>query len=312
MQKRTKMANSGFTILELIVVVGIMALITSLSTKYIVKETNQKRYTATRERIEQIRYAIVGDSSRTLNNQPAFSGYISDTGSVPRYLRDLVSNGYCTNTAFRTKDTCLAGEGEWREAENWKGPYLRATGYKDIPGQDGQVTAKIPVFRDGWGNREQNAASEETSVDNLNFGWVYNPETKDGAIRIVSLGLNGSEKDDKMSSRYIYEQDMVSSIPYTRIAGAAIGINVINNSAYPVSQYCIKALYSDGTGATIDLATEKQLPAAKIFGGVRIFGLLKKSPGESCKQAENYAGIREAEVFSHNLFTLPPVELVIQ
>ncbi len=311
MQKAT--AEKGFTVLELIVVVGILALITSLSTKYMVKETNDARQNYTLKRIDQIRYAIIGDSSRTLNGQPAFSGYIADTGAMPKYLRDLVSNSYCTDVTFRDKQACVGAGKEWREAANWKGPYLQAISYKDITDDAGNVIASIPVFRDGWGNRQRDDVPAAASGDNLNFGWDFRvtPDAQD-VIRIASLGLNGTSKDDRASSKFQYERDVSSVITRFQVGGASVNVNVINASLEGDESFCLKVTYRDGTSEFVDLGREAVIPAGKIFGDVRIIGLIKKKDQPACETASIYQGIGELDYFAHNLFHSGKLDLLIK
>lgn len=304
-------SSKGFTVLELIVVVGILALITSLSTKYLVKEANQQRAAITMKRIDQIRYAIIGDSSRTLNNQPAFSGYIADTGQLPRYLRDLLSNNYCTDLRQRDKEQCIAAGNEWRVASNWKGPYLEASSLKDIKDENEALIATIPVFRDGWGNHGAMSKAPD-SRDNLNFGWDFTVDKeKSETIRIASLGLNGSAKDDSSSAKYIYERDSFRVITASQIKGASIKVNIVNNSGQADASFCIKAIYPDGSDATIDLSDTEILPAAEIFGEVKITGLVKDLRQPSCSQAKPYDGIEKSSYYAHNLFNTQKMELEI-
>ena len=305
MAKSRHTSEQGFTLLELLMVVAVLALVTSLATEYVVGKSNQARANATKERLQAIRYAIIGDASRTLNNQPAFSGFIADTGEVPKYLRDLLSNRYCTSSLFRKRNRCEKAGFEWRELHNWKGPYLQASGYKTITGQQSSAEIKVPLYRDGWGNHQQGIQ------DTLNFGWDYKAKADDN-IRIASLGLNGSAQDDPQSGKYIYEKDRVSNIGFEQIRGGDIPLNIVNHSGLPDSRFCIQASYRNGDTTVMDLAAGSQLPGAGVFGEVVLSGLKKASGSTSCKAAKTYSGIAPTRYFSHNLFYSGQLELAIQ
>ena len=75
--------QSGFTLLELIVVVAVLGLVTSLASDLVINDTNQKRHEVTKQRLAEIKYAIIGNTSHALNNQPIVSGFYADVGSLP-------------------------------------------------------------------------------------------------------------------------------------------------------------------------------------------------------------------------------------
>ncbi len=301
-------SQRGFTILELIVVVGVLGLITSLTTDYMVNETNQQRYQATKKRIAQIHYAFIGDSSRSLNNQPVFSGYLADTGQVPKYLRDLLSNGYCTNAILKTESDCTAGKAEWREVTNWKGPYLQATANKKLMDETGKVVATIPVFRDGWGNHLDYNNQDVTSVDNLNFGWGYvKSSVANQAISITSYGLNGvAGKDDENSKSptYVFEQNVTQTISASRYQGVAMPVSVItNNPEIESAMFCLQARYPDGKTKTIDLSTQQTIPAGDIFGQVTVSVFKKNmSVNDTCASTTRHSSTMSKNYYAHNLF----------
>lgn len=295
----------GFTILELIVVVGILGLITSLTADFMVNETNQERYNITQKRMQQIHYALIGDNSRSLNNQPVFSGYLADTGVVPKYLRDLLSNGYCTKATINTEPDCLAKNAEWREVKNWKGPYLQTTDHKKIYDDNNKVITTIPVFRDGWGNHLSFDNQDLTSKDNLNFGWGYIESIKDKNITFTSYGLNGPaiKVEDSESPTYVFEQDITRTINGSQYQGAVMSLNIINNSDTENGMFCLQVKYPDGNTKNIDLGTQQSIPAGKIFGKVTVAGFKKEvGVNGNCELIVSSPEIKSSSYYSHNLF----------
>lgn len=159
----------GFTLLEMTVVLLLMTLLASVA----IRETNglsfQVRYEQTRERLERIREAILGNPRQIINGQQAVSGFVADMGRLPDNLRELLQSGSCSDDPTKkTPADCGASWG-WgnivtyggrcsdgtttikAECEDnghgwlnigWNGPYLQVSGN---PGD-------ADVLTDGWGN----------------------------------------------------------------------------------------------------------------------------------------------------------------
>lgn len=163
----------GFTLLEMTVVLLLMTLLASVA----IRETNglsfQVRYEQTRERLERIREAILGNPRQIINGQQAVSGFVADMGRLPENLRELLQSGSCSDPTKKTPLACIAPatwtwtntvtyEGKCSDGISttktdcqtnghgwlnvgWNGPYLQVS---DNPGDD-------DVLTDGWGNNYQ-------------------------------------------------------------------------------------------------------------------------------------------------------------
>ncbi|WP_136678593.1 prepilin-type N-terminal cleavage/methylation domain-containing protein [Neptunomonas sp. XY-337] len=197
--KQLTQKQYGFTLLELIVVVGLLGLITSLATDYMVNETNQTRYKTTEKRIEKIKYALVGDSSRTLNGEPDLSGFVHDMGRLPLNLDELVDEPDDCNPSEAGNQTCKpsfhAGLGR---VIGWRGPYIQP----DI------------AQSDGWGFTWQGDISAGT---------------------IESYGLDGIVDDVPPANAVVYENDTRAVIqPHDYLVqlseddSAGVGLNGIS------------------------------------------------------------------------------------
>lgn len=186
----------GFTLLELVVVVAVLGLIASMATEFVTLETNQTRFNTTKDRLHQIRYAIVGDDSRSLNGQPTLSGYVTHTGQLPTELRQLFMQNYCEDPVYFTEPDCSGNGSSWETQGNWQGPYLQPTAMETITDGEGN-TLQIPVFRDAWGNVGSNGAE-----DFRNYGWDFNRVDLIGLVwtnddnalnlKVQSYGLDGA------------------------------------------------------------------------------------------------------------------------
>lgn len=160
--KRNK--SAGFTMLELLVVIALLGVVAIAATTFIIDTGELKREEATRTRWDEIRYAIVGNTSRTLNNGPMLSGYVADMGRLPSSLKELVDRVYDHDNNPLTPDVV---QPEWTTTElssvtanvigslssGWRGPYLYRAG--------------SAFFRDGWDNEDTASAVNDAN----NFGW---------------------------------------------------------------------------------------------------------------------------------------------
>lgn len=169
--------EQGFTLLELIVVVALLGLITSLATDYAVEQTNQQRYTTTQQRMAQIQYAIAGDASRTLNGQPDISGFYADMGRLPVTLAELIQAPIDCNADIAGDQACPATfSAALGRTIGWNGPYIDAA----------------IVAADGWGNP-----------------WQWNSATG----TLSSLGMDGATGQ---LTGQVFEDEVSSLIPEAR------------------------------------------------------------------------------------------------
>jgi hypothetical protein len=151
-------------------------------TSLVVEDQGVKRQEVTEKRWDEIRKAIIGDSSRTLNGEPMLSGYVADMGRLPRNLTELMVKDYDDDDNPLTPDFVQPA---WAElplydaiagytpptgvpekiGAGWRGPYL--------------YTGGSQYFKDGWNDAE---------TTDLNFDWAVT--LAGGAITVQSLGLD--------------------------------------------------------------------------------------------------------------------------
>jgi prepilin-type N-terminal cleavage/methylation domain-containing protein len=276
MSNNTRRLETGFTLLELIVVIALLGLVSSLATDFMVSETNQQRYETTQQRMEKIRYAIIGDISRTLNGQPVFSGFIADEGEVPSNLTQLTLSGHCVSGTGSNESDCATDGGTWKSRN---GPYLSVTDLKD-----------------GWGN---------------NFTY-----TVPSGVLITSLGLDktiGTTSTNPADN--VYETDQSLTIPANHYAGGShnIDIYIENNTGEPDDIFCLFNESATAPSTTdlqflpLDRTINSLLVEPLVFGRVRTIAVYKKATGvgtDSCSTATETAGFKVTEnpVYVHNLF----------
>ncbi|MDP2561781.1 type II secretion system protein [Psychrobium sp. 1_MG-2023] len=168
----------GFTLLEIILVLFLLALMAS-STLFLTENIeDQAKYDVTKQRLTMIRSAIIGDSSRLVNGRSQISGFVADMGRLPQCLRELLSPMDCDNNELNL----------WRQDAQsyvwagWRGPYLAGSS---------ELTGKFH-FRDGYGNSGD--TTDEFGEDWQNSGWDFSIDS--GSLSVGSRGFNGLDNDD--------------------------------------------------------------------------------------------------------------------
>jgi prepilin-type N-terminal cleavage/methylation domain-containing protein len=122
---RNEKRNDGFTLIEVIIVIAVMAILAGAMAPLAVQMIDNSRVDATRKRQELIYRAILGDPSA-----PG-SGFLSDIGALPgANLSQLTTRGALPPYAI---DACGVGVG-------WRGPYV----LEGIDSATGEIL-------DGWG-----------------------------------------------------------------------------------------------------------------------------------------------------------------
>lgn len=229
----------SFTLIELLLVVFILAAVAATAASLTTQVDEQFRYDDTKARREEIRRAILGDPSRTVNGQPVISGFAADTGGLPGSLRQLMEldpPGSPTWAYFPTQN-------QWA---GWRGPYLHGAEGKDpfVPG-----TRRL-YYRDGWANvassEDYAAASGDHAVaDRLNCGWLWGSPADvwhwDGSTEAVPTGelwLRSAGADGRVGDSGALGADIPTDRVFARnadhqvdLTGWRVRVRITNTSA---------------------------------------------------------------------------------
>lgn len=175
---------AGFTLIELLVVVAILAAASLLAFGVFAEDRSQIRYDDTRQRLQILRRAILGQNGPSTAGAAA-AGFVADNGALPTDLLTLTQTGSLLGRAVRSPvfdpkpdDTSCAADGSADDIT------LLEAGAQLVKGHAGDYLGGLVFngrFRDGWGN----VASTD---DAANFGWqtVYDDSSKQ--LSITSLG----------------------------------------------------------------------------------------------------------------------------
>lgn len=220
----------GFTLLEMIAVVAVLAGIAVVTADMLQEDTGQFRYTDTRNRLEDIRRAVIGRPDWTVNGQPIVTGYASDMGRLPANVRELVEQG--SQTAWTVDATTGVGHG-------WRGPYLSV--FREMIDDD---VSGVPerAFRDGWGNRTESGAGDI-------FGWKIFDASTDSLI-VQSYGSDGNPNPSDVAE-YAAQSFFVRDYPPPPDPGTDPTANpdaLIPEAAYEVDISTISVRFRNRTG----------------------------------------------------------------
>ena len=111
--------NAGFTMIELIMVIVVMAALAAVSVPRINDFITNSKIQASKNEMLQIRAAISGTPDRTAGGRYVDRGYIGDVGALPSSLNDLITNPGLP-------------EYDYFSRTGWNGPYLVDNGTGEI------------------------------------------------------------------------------------------------------------------------------------------------------------------------------------
>lgn len=187
--------QQGFTLLEIVLVLFLLGLMAS-STLFLTQGVeDQAKYDETKQRLNMIRTAIIGDTSRTINGRPEISGFAADMGRLPECLRELLDPVNCDNTPLQTWNQDINSQ-VWA---GWRGPYLIG---------DSEFTGEVH-FRDGYGNAGD--TSEIVSKDWKNSGWVFSESLN--SVNFISTGFDLLDNSDDVPNP-AFTQELISSFDH--------------------------------------------------------------------------------------------------
>jgi len=190
----------GLTLLELVVVLGILAVLSTVAIRTLEPIADQARYEQTQSVLNHLRHALVG-SAEPIGGALATvrSSFIPDTGSLPLDWDCLmVRPPSLIERSLQTFDSDRDSINDIHLTSGWNGPYMT-------------LGAGVTEILDGWG------AEPALILDS-------------GALEILSLGSDG----DSISPEGGYRSDISLTVQPKDYQGALVfklyAIDTINGS----------------------------------------------------------------------------------
>lgn len=180
--------RQALTLLELVVVLGILAVLSTVAVRSLEPVADQARFESSQRLLDDLRSSLISVSDRyASSNSILASGYIVDTGDLPANLNSLLQRpvGLIDRTV-QTFDSDRDLIDDVRLVSGWNGPYL-------------QLAAGTSDITDGWGSA-------------ITVGIVSG---------VVTLGSGGSD-GDSIAPEDGYRADLLVSISQQDYEGAAI------------------------------------------------------------------------------------------
>ncbi|MEM7270507.1 MAG: prepilin-type N-terminal cleavage/methylation domain-containing protein [Pseudomonadota bacterium] len=230
MARTLRHAQSGFSLLEVLVVTAILAGAAYVALDTVEHDSGQIRFETTERRLAEIRRAVVGEPGIYANGSPVVSGFVADLGRVPPCLEALVQqNADCdddgvddfTPPAYAVFDGVIAF--------GWRGPYLATSNSQ---------------FFDTWGNTDGNA----------NFAWDVTSTGPLTSVAVASRGRDRATGDPGGEGSYSVDQQMqqIVATDLTVMLDATALNAVVNNTLGTDIGVCIALITPDPADAEAD------------------------------------------------------------
>jgi prepilin-type N-terminal cleavage/methylation domain-containing protein len=200
--------QTGFSLLELIVVVALLSIVALSATTLIIDNGDLKRQEATETRWNQLHDAIISQPNLYLNGSPYVRGYVADMGRLPVSILELVRQSELAETYDEDNNAgtveITIDQPDWTDinlgytanAENgyvdtlaggWRGPYL--------------YTAGSQQFRDGWGREDP-----DLGQDVFTFGWIIDTDGEQRA-QVLDLLVQSYGSDQELGGIGDFTED---------------------------------------------------------------------------------------------------------
>ncbi len=198
-----KCHRTALTLLELVVVLGILAVLSTVAVRSLEPIADQARYELTQTVLKDLRYAVIGESKRTSSSDSAiYSSFITDTGVLPADIDALfVKPIALSSQAIQSFDSDRDSVNDVTLASGWNGPYLHlGPGVSEVVDGWGREPTFIDSSGDldivSFGSDDDSIAAEDGYRADLSVSVLTRDYTGDIVFRLFAIdGLNGSRID---------------------------------------------------------------------------------------------------------------------
>ncbi len=216
--KHTIAPKSGFSLLEIIIVLAIVGVLGVMITPLVLMFVHTERGAGTIDELKEIKQGILGNPEIVTREVRTDFGYIGDMGSLPTKIEDLYQKGVQPSFAFDTTKKTGAG---------WKGPYIDPSLVENL------ASLKL----DAYGNEYTYSTTPFTDAT---VGATV-------SAKIVSKGTDGVTGGGDDLSAYVYKREAFSTVRGT----------VVDELGNKVPSATVKIHYpSNGTLTTATTTTD--------------------------------------------------------
>jgi general secretion pathway protein G len=234
--------NSGFTLIEVVLIIVIMGIIATVAMRTMEPTMDQNRIDATLQEMEVLSQAIIGNKNLISDGIRSDFGYLGDIGALPPDLDALVSN-----------------PGDYT---TWKGPYI-VSDFLENP-ED--------YKKDAWGNGYNFSGVIITSPGN---GSPITRRFAENVDELLSNTVNGSIYDGLNAVPGGSAGGIDVIIYYPDGAGSITSATVNPNSSgqfsfsdmIPIGNHLVRAVYSYSADTASAYITV--LPGSDVFCQLR-------------------------------------------
>ncbi|MCP4584288.1 MAG: hypothetical protein GY839_21965 [candidate division Zixibacteria bacterium] len=238
--KYSRVKYKGFTLIEVVLIIVIIGIVGSIALRSLQSSTEQIRETATREEMELLEKAIIGEKGLVESGIRSNYGYVGDVGSLPPDLDALVANpgGYST----------------------WKGPYINNDFIEAIDDykKDGwgtlyTYTGGVTITSTGGGSSISKQIARNSSDLTSNTVWGY------------TFDKQGNQPGDSSSSIIVtlFYPDGSGSMTSSSLSPNSAGRFSFDNSI-PIGNHLVRAVYSSANDTTAMYASVTPIGGAYV------------------------------------------------
>jgi len=238
-------AESGFTFIELVIVIVILGVFVTVATRTIDTSIDASRQAEAEDELNRLAIATVGNDKLASGGMRTDFGYVGDVGALPPSLDYLASNpgGYAT----------------------WNGPYIR----------DNFVENSADYKTDPWG--VVYSYSGGVTIQSTGSGSTITKQFANSTSDILSTPLRGVILDRDGAPPGTDASNVTVTVTYPNGAGGTTTSTINPNSSgsfsftgLPIGNHSITAVYS--TANDTALAYSSSLPRVGGYAGVMRLG----------------------------------------
>ncbi len=197
----------ALTLLELVVVLGILAVLSTVAVRSLEPIADQGRYELTQTLLNDLRYAVAGVSGRAHSHEASVpAGFVVNCGILPSSVEDLSAKPVgLAAYAIQSFDSDRDAVEDVMLASGWNGPYMHLNvGVADIVDGWGHEVVLNESGGDleivSYGSDGDSSAPEDGYRADLSVSILTRDYTGDLVFRLFAIdGLNGSRVDPSPS-----------------------------------------------------------------------------------------------------------------